>query len=154
MLNRRRLASLVLLLPFLVSGCAGHRASSSPALGATGGAALGATQGSLATVEGTLIDTHCYSQDRAYKANDHRSGGALIEGCAQACAKLGIPVGLLTTSGEVVILLAPSPDFADHMGLEARAMGRWALNGALRPDSAFVRSDAGTWTPIPLHQMM
>ena len=151
MTNRRRVASVLLLLPFLaVVGCASSRSASPPPLGTPAGRA----PGSLATVEGTLIDTRCYSQDRAFKANDHRTGDAVIEGCAQACAKLGIPVALLTSSGDVVVLLAPSPDFADHMGREARAVGRWALDGAVRPDSAFVRGDGGAWTAVPLHQMM
>jgi len=150
MTSRRRVASVLLLLPFLAVGCAGSRPASSPALGASADRA----PGSLAAVEGTLIDTRCYSQDRAFRANDHKIGGAVIEGCAQACAKLGIPVALLTTSGDVILLLAPSPDFADHMGREARAVGRWALNGAVRPDSAFVRGDGGAWTAVSLHQMM
>ncbi|HKQ20106.1 MAG TPA: hypothetical protein VJW75_10210, partial [Candidatus Eisenbacteria bacterium] len=132
MTNRRRAAAVLLLLPFLAVGCASGRPSSPPALGT----AAGRAPGSVAAVEGTLIDMRCYSQDRAFKANDHRIGDAMIEGCAQACAKLGIPVALLTSSGDVVLLLAPSPDFADHMGREARAVGRWALHGAVRPDSA------------------
>lgn len=151
MTNRRRATAVLLLLPFLAVGCASNRpASPSPTVGSPAGRA----PGSLATVEGTLIDMRCYSQDRAFKANDHRTGDAVIEGCAQACAKLGIPVALLTSSGDVVLLLAPSPDFADHMGREARAVGRWALHGAVRPDSAFVRGDGGAWTAVPLHQMM
>lgn len=150
MTGRRRFASVFLLLPFLAVGCASSRPASPPALAAP----ADRPPGSPATVEGILIDTRCYSMDRAFKANDHKTGGALIEGCAQACAKLGIPVALLTTSGDVVMLLAPSPDFADHMGREARAVGRWALNGAVRPDSAFVRGDGGAWTAVPLHQMM
>ena len=105
-------------------------------------------------MEGILVDTHCYSLDRAYASDDHRTPGGTIEACAQACARLGIPVGLLTGSGEVVILLVPSPDLADHMGHEARAVGRRVLNDAMRPDSLFVRDSSAAWTAVPIHQMM
>ena len=154
MLECRRAAIFLLLLPLVVSGCASGLAASPPAAhsaGATG--ATGDAPGS-ASVEGTLIDTHCYSLDRAYASDDHRTAGGTIEGCAEACARLGIPVGLLTDSGEVVVLLVPSPDLADHMGHEARAVGTRVLNGALRPDSVSVRDSSGAWATVPFHQMM
>jgi len=146
MLDRSRFARHLLLLPLLLAGCASHLAGSPTA--ATGGPAT------PATVQGTLIDTHCYSIDRAFRADDHKTASGTIEGCAGACARLGIPVAILTASGEVVTLLAPAPELADHMSDEARAVGTRVMNGALRPDSIFVRGADGAWTPISLHQMM
>lgn len=150
MLDCRRAAILLLLLSFLASGCASGLAASAPAARSAG--PTGDSPGS-ASVEGTLIDTHCYSLDRAFASDDHRTPGGTIEGCAEACARLGIPVGLLTDSGEVVVLLAPSSDLAEYMGHEARAVGKRVL-GALRPDSVSVRDSSGTWTAVPIHQMM
>ena len=147
----RRSAAIVLLLPLLAAGCAGGFTASTPApggAGSTGGVS------EVASLQGILVDTHCYSIDRAHATDDHRIPGGMIEACAQACAKLGIPVGLLTGSGEVVILLVPSPDLADHMGHEARAVGKRVLSGAMRPDSIFVRDSSAAWTPVPIHQMM
>jgi hypothetical protein len=149
--DRRRAASWLLLPMLLAAGCASGPGASRPipeVAPPTG------SPGARATVVGTLIDTHCYSLDRAYAADDHRTPNGTIEACAQACARLGIPVGLLTSSGSVVVLLAPSPDLADHMGDEARAVGTRTLNGSLRPDSVFVHDDGDAWTPVPLHQMM
>ena len=50
------------------------------------------------TVTGKLVDLACYSLNKEETGNVHR-GGALI--CAQACAREGFPVGLLTSSGKV-----------------------------------------------------
>ena len=155
----RRLTALFLaLFPFVAAGCAGGLEAARPAAGvaAAPGARAEASAGAAApsTVTGLLIDMHCYSLDRAYAADDHRTANGTIEGCAEACAKLGIPVGVLTASGDVVVLLVPSPDLADHMGRETRAVGRRAFANSLRPDSVFVKDDSGVWTPVPLHQMM
>jgi hypothetical protein len=153
MLDCRRAAAFLFLLPLLVSGCASGLAASPPTgRSARSAGSTGDVSGSV-SVEGILIDTHCYSLDRAYASDDHRTPGGTIEGCAEACARLGIPVGLLTDSGEVVVLLAPSTDLAEHMGREARAVGPRVL-GALRPDSVSVRDSSGAWTAVPIHQMM
>jgi len=153
MLDCRRAATFLFLLPLLASGCASGLAASPPAARSAGSTVTTGYPTGSASVEGTLIDTHCYSLDRAYASDDHRTPGGTIEGCAAACARLGIPVGLLTDSGEVVVLLAPSSDLADHMGHEARAVGKRVL-GALRPDSISVRDSSGAWTAVEIHQMM
>jgi hypothetical protein len=51
------------------------------------------------TVTGKLIDMACYSLNKDETGNAHRRGSAII--CAQACAREGFPVGLLTTAGKV-----------------------------------------------------
>ena len=140
------------LLPVILTGCASGLAASRPAADVV--AAASARSAAPATVVGILIDSHCYSLDRSYAADDHRTPSGTIEGCARACAQLGIPVALLTDSGEIVVLLAPSPDLADHMGREARAVGHRSFDGSLRPDSLFVHGNGDAWTPVPLHQMM
>jgi len=157
MSDRRRTAILSILLPLFVAGCAGGLAGSRPApgVGTPSGAGSGTAAAAPSTVTGILVDTHCYSLDPAHATDDHRTPNGTIEACAQACAKLGIPVGVLTSSGDVVVLLVPSPDLADHMGREARAVGRRTFGGgSLRPDSVFVRDDGGAWTSVPFHQMM
>jgi hypothetical protein len=50
------------------------------------------------TVTGQLIDLGCYSQDKANTGNEHKNRGLV---CAQACAREGFPVGLLTSDGKV-----------------------------------------------------
>lgn len=106
-------------------------------------------------VEGTLIDTKCFSQDAANDGNDHGVGTEKIEGCAEACAKLGIPVGLLTSKREVFILIAPAEAFEEHMGKAARVTGPKVYRGsAIRPDSVHVQGADGAWVPVEFHSMM
>jgi hypothetical protein len=54
--------------------------------------------GNIESVTGQLIDLACYSQNKEDTANQHRGKGSI---CAQACAREGFPVGLLTTDGKV-----------------------------------------------------
>jgi hypothetical protein len=54
--------------------------------------------GNIGSVTGKLIDLACYSQNKEDTANGHNGKGAI---CAQACAREGFAVGLLTTDGKV-----------------------------------------------------
>jgi hypothetical protein len=49
-------------------------------------------------VTGILIDLSCYSQDKNDTGNHHHDKGLV---CAQACAREGFEVGVLTTDGTV-----------------------------------------------------
>jgi hypothetical protein len=51
-----------------------------------------------ARVTGTLIDLACYAQDKNDTGNHHRGKGMT---CAQACAREGFEVGILTTDGKI-----------------------------------------------------
>jgi hypothetical protein len=50
------------------------------------------------TVTGQLIDLACYSLNKEHTGNFHPGRGLI---CAQACAREGFAVGLLTTKGKV-----------------------------------------------------
>ena len=50
------------------------------------------------TVTGQVIDLACYMLDKANTTNTHRGRGYA---CAQACAKEGFQVGLLSSDGKV-----------------------------------------------------
>jgi hypothetical protein len=49
-------------------------------------------------VTGQLIDLSCYALDKENTGNHHKNRGLI---CAQACAREGFAVGLLTTDGKV-----------------------------------------------------
>lgn len=51
-----------------------------------------------AEVTGVLVDLACYTKDKANTTNAHKGMG---ETCAQACAKKGATVALVTDKGEV-----------------------------------------------------
>lgn len=54
------------------------------------------------TVTGRLVDLSCYSLNKEETGNAHRRGTAKI--CAQACAREGFDVGLLTSAGKVYVV--------------------------------------------------
>lgn len=53
---------------------------------------------SAAEITGVLVDKACYTKDKANTTNAHKGMG---ENCAQACAKKGGTVALVTEKGEV-----------------------------------------------------
>jgi hypothetical protein len=59
-------------------------------------AALAATE----TITGRLIDETCYKQNKANTGVDHKMPED-TPGCAVTCAKMGLPVALLTDDGKV-----------------------------------------------------
>ena len=64
--------------------------------------AAGSTSGDTVTVKGEIVDLACYL--------DHGARGAKHQQCALTCLKNGEPMGLLTESGEVYLLLADHQD--------------------------------------------
>ena len=107
------------------------------------------------TVEGILIDAKCFSIDPANKGDDHPTADGAVEACAEACAKLGIPVAVLTAKGEAMILLAPAPEFTDYMSDPVRVSGTKAFGGkAIVVERAEVKGEDGAWREISLHTMM
>jgi hypothetical protein len=107
------------------------------------------------SIEGTLVDTKCYSMDAGNSGTDHAAGGDTIQQCATACAKMGIPVAVLTAERDVYILLAPTPAFEDHMGAWVRVTGTKVFGGsAIRPDSVSARDADGTWSALDIRSMM
>ena len=63
---------------------------------ALGAMAFAATQ----TISGQLIDQSCYKENKTNTGVDHKMP-ADTPGCAITCAKMGLPVALLTTDGKV-----------------------------------------------------
>lgn len=106
------------------------------------------------TVTGVLVDTKCYSMNPANVGNDHDTPKGRVPSCAAACAKMGLPVGLRTANGQVIVLVAPSGAFADYMAKEARATGAKVYQGSLRPDKVEVRGADGQWKEISIATMM
>ena len=60
--------------------------------------AFGVSVAQAAEVTGVLVDKACYLQDKANTTNAHKGMG---ETCAQACAKKGGTVALVTEKGDV-----------------------------------------------------
>jgi len=57
------------------------------------------------TVKGRIVDVSCYTMDKANNAGkDHKMPKGDTPDCAEACAKNGRPMGLLTDDGKVYVL--------------------------------------------------
>ena len=107
-----------------------------------------AIAGKTITVAGTLVDTQCYSKNAAFAGQDHGS----MKGCATACAKMGIPVALLSGS-EMFIITAPAPVLAEHMLKEARLTGTEVQTGIISPSQLEIKTDGG-WKVVSTSAMM
>lgn len=139
---RRLLASLLLITAFAAVAAVGYSNAAMP-------------NGKGLTLSGRLIDTKCYSMDARNKGNDHITPMGEMKGCGTLCAKLGIPVGLLTGKNVVWVLVTPAQDLADHIGEEARVTGAPVYGGhSIRPDKIEVKGASGQWSAITISMPM
>lgn len=100
------------------------------------------------TLEGTLVDTSCYFADPANTSNDH---GAM-KGCGTACAKSGLPVGLLTAAGKHYALVLAAPAVAEHVGQVIRVTGT-DHGGSFVPKKLEVKKNTA-WQEVKLTGVM
>jgi hypothetical protein len=107
------------------------------------------------TISGSLIDTKCYSMDSRNKSNDHITPMGEMKSCGTLCARLGIPVGIMTGKNDVWVLVTPSQDLADHIGQEARITGTPVYGGhSIRPEKIEVKGASGEWNAINISMPM
>ena len=94
-------------------------------------------QGDSLVVVGTLIDTRCFSLDRANLRADHIRDGQQVKACAQACANLGFPVAVLENgdpANDPWVLITVSQALADYMAGTVRVTGIVRSAGVLIPE--------------------
>jgi hypothetical protein len=104
------------------------------------------------TIEGTLVDTKCYTMNPKNVGNDHMSPNGVLPNCASACAKMGIPVAILTADGKVFTLAVPAAQLADYMAKEARVTG--VVKGGVVVAEKIEVKEGGTWKPVNIGTMM
>lgn len=113
------------------------------------GLAFAGSEGKTKTVEGTLVDTQCYFKG-GFTGNDHGP----MKACGTACAKGGLPVGILTTQGKHYALVVPGPAVADHVGKTVKATGE-VREGSLIPDKGQLQVKEGdSWKTVNTGAMM
>lgn len=110
------------------------------------GVALAGEKGSK-TVEGTLVDSKCYLAG-GFTGNDHMG----TPKCGTACAKSGLPVGILTTEGKYLTVAVPSPQVAEIVGETVRATGP-VKNNTITPEKLEVKKN-GKWEEVKPASMM
>lgn len=116
------------------------------------GTAFAGEYGKGKTVEGTLVDTKCYLSNAKNSGNDHITPKGTMPNCGTACAKMGIPVAVLTADGKVITLAVPAGQVADYVGKTARATGLVKSN-AIVAEKLEVK-EGNAWKEVNLAAMM
>lgn len=123
------------------------------------GAAVAGDEAKQVTIEGTLIGTKCYGMNNDNVYNDHMTPDGNMPKCAEACARMGIPVGVLIDGkkgGDVYILVTPSIVLADHMAKQVKVTGMEPFAGSLSiiPEKVWVKNDKDEWEEVKIATMM
>ncbi len=118
----------------------------------TMGVAVALSGGEGKTIEGTLVDTKCYSMDERNVSNDHVTPKGTLPKCATACANMGIPVAILTEGGKVYTLAVPAGQVANHMAKQARATGM--VKGRVVVAEKLEVKEGNTWKEVNIATMM
>ena len=109
------------------------------------------------TVQGTIVDMKCYSMMAENIGDDHMTPKGKMPACATACAKMGIPVGILVSgkdSDDLLVIITPSSALSDHMAKQAKITGTKALSGhGIIPDKIMVKS-GNKWEEVKIATMM
>lgn len=111
------------------------------------GIAASAEKGSMektATLKGELVDSRCYLMQG-------KRGGEHVK-CAVACAKDGLPIGLVDVKGRYYTLVIQANQIADSSGLQAEVEG--ILKGDSIVPTRIKVNKEGTWTEINLPEQM
>ena len=108
-----------------------------------GGLTLSAQAADKKTVEGELVDLHCYSAGGA-KGEDHGKT------CGAKCAKSGIPVAVLIEGKAWTLATNPRP-LADSVGKQVRVTGEQnAETQTVVADKVEVK-DGENWKEVKLN---
>ena len=80
--------------------------------------------GNEMTVTGQVIDINCYTTNNA--------SGAGHKGCAEACAKAGVPLAILSTDGTIYMAVSSKPGDNQNPRLLPFAEGKVKVTGTHR----------------------
>ncbi len=97
---------------------------------------------------GSLVDASCYLTDSSQSGNEHMG----LKECGVACLKMGRPAGIVTPDKKFLVLITPSPDFAEYVGQPIRVTGK-LRNGSILVDKLEVKKPSG-WVAVKLSAMM
>ncbi|HYT72756.1 MAG TPA: hypothetical protein VEK78_15320 [Gemmatimonadales bacterium] len=84
----------------------------------------GAAAGDEMTITGQVIDLNCYTTNGA--------SGAGHKACAQACAKAGVPYGILSSDGTIYVPVSSKPGDPQNSKLAQYAEGKVKVTGTHR----------------------
>lgn len=108
MLKRIMATTAVLALAALPLAAQGHAANA----------------GTEMTVTGQVVDLNCYTTNGA--------SGPSHKGCAQACAKAGVPLGIQASDGTIYLPVSSKPGDPQNSKLEQYTEGHVKVTGLHR----------------------
>lgn len=108
MLNRILAATAVLACSALPLAAQGHQKAA----------------GNEMTITGQVIDLNCHTTNGA--------SGAGHKACAQACAKAGVPYGILASDGTIYVPVSSKPGDSQNSRLDQYAEGKVKVAGTHR----------------------
>jgi hypothetical protein len=83
-----------------------------------------ATAGTEMTITGQVVDLNCFTTNGA--------SGAGHKACAQACAKAGVPLGVLSSDGTIYVPVSSKPGDPQNSKLEPFIEGKVKVTGLHR----------------------
>ena len=83
-----------------------------------------ATAGNEMTITGQVVDLNCFTTNGA--------SGAGHKACAQACAKAGVPLGILSSDGTIYVAVSSKPGDPQNAKLEQYTEGKVKVSGTHR----------------------
>jgi type 1 fimbria pilin len=83
-----------------------------------------AAPGNEVTITGSVVDLNCFTTNGA--------SGAGHKACAQACAKAGVPLGILSSDGTIYVPVSSKPGDPQNSKLEQYAEGKVKVTGTHR----------------------
>ena len=83
-----------------------------------------ATAGNEMTITGQVVDLNCHTTNGA--------SGAAHKACAQACAKAGVPLGILSSDGTIYVPVSSKPGDPQNSKLLQYAEGKVTVTGTHR----------------------
>lgn len=82
------------------------------------------TAGNDMTITGQVVDLNCYTTNGA--------SGAGHKACAEACAKSGVPLGILSSDGTIYLPVSSKPGDPQNEKLSAFTEGKVKVTGTHR----------------------
>jgi len=98
-----------------------------------------ATPGNEMTLTGQVVDLNCFTTNGA--------SGAAHKGCAQACAKAGVPLGILSSDGTIYLPVSAKPGYPQNSKLEQYAESKVKVTGTHRMVSGLHTIEIKTVSP-------
>jgi len=95
-----------------------------------------AAAGNEMTITGSVVDLNC-----------HTTSGAGHKACAQACAKAGVPLGLLSSDGTIYLPVSSKPGDPQNSKLEQYAESKVKVTGTHRMVSGLHTIEIKTVSP-------